>query len=77
MKHKSQKQQVLELLLQGHQLTKLQMLEKIGIWNGGDCIFKLRKTYDIKTRMEKHAITGKRYAVYFMEIDKHDKSHCL
>ena len=68
LKPKSQKQELLELLQKGYHLTKLQILHKCGIWNSGEAIRRLRNEgHAIKTRMEKHAITGKRFAVYYLE----------
>lgn len=69
MKKKSKKKQLLELLQEGWQLSKLQILQKIGLFNSGARIEELRNKegYDIKTRMETNKSTGNSFAVYYIE----------
>lgn len=67
MKPEAKKKIVLDLLLQGYHLTKLQIFEKALLTNGGDTIFQLRNAgHNIKTRMEVNKSTKSRFAVYFI-----------
>ena len=59
----TQKQQILDFLLSGKSLTKLQSLMLFGIWNTGDVIYKLRNEgYIIDTEMVSE--NGKTFAKY-------------
>jgi hypothetical protein len=70
---KSQKKQILEALQQGWHLSKLQILDKIGCWNSGEAIRRLRNEgYPIKTEMKYNFTTKKRFAVYSLENEKRD-----
>ena len=61
---KSKKENVLNYLLTGKSITKLEALQKFGCWNSGDIIFQLRNEgHKIKTTMNTD-IFKKRYAIY-------------
>jgi hypothetical protein len=67
---KSKKQQLLELLQKGYHLSKLQILNNIGLFNSGARIEELRNKdghHEIKTRMEVNKCTGDRFAIYYIE----------
>ena len=59
----TKRDRVLNHLLKGMGITKIQALKWYGLLNLGDCIHVLRKCgYDIKTVMKKRK--GSEYAVY-------------
>ena len=59
----SKRDKVLNHLLKGKSLTKIQALNKFGMLNLGDCVHVLRnRRYDIKTEMKKR--NGTEFAVY-------------
>lgn len=59
----TQKQKILDFLLSGESLTKLQSLMLFGIWNTGDVIYKLRNEgHIIDTEMVSE--NGKTFAKY-------------
>lgn len=67
MKTKSQKQIILEELEKGYALSKIQMLEKFGIWNSGARLSELRQLgHRIETKMITHKVTDKTFAVYYL-----------
>jgi hypothetical protein len=63
---KSQKQQILDYLLEGNEITPMDALNKFGCFRLGARIADLKKDgYDIKTRIAKG---DKNYAIYTMEV---------
>lgn len=63
---KSQKQQILDYLLEGNEITPIDALNKFGCFRLGARIADLKKDgYDIKTRIAKG---GKNYAIYKLEV---------
>lgn len=64
-KKKSQKQLILDYLLEGNEITPIDALNKFGCFRLGARIADLKKDgYDIKTRIAKG---GKNYAIYTLE----------
>lgn len=62
----TQRSAVLDHLLSGKCLTKIEAFELCGTLNLGDIIFNLRKQgYDIRTEMRLNLHTGRYYAEYF------------
>ena len=62
---KSQKQLILDYLLEGNEITPMDALNKFGCFRLGARIADLRdEGYDIKTRIAK---ADKRYAIYRLE----------
>ena len=69
MKTKSQKQRILDYLLTGKSLTKLQILQKFGCLSAGQRISELRHDYqewNIKTEMVWNKDKTARYARYYI-----------
>lgn len=63
---KSQKQLILDYLLEGNEITPMDALNKFGCFRLGARIADLKKDgYDIKTRIAKG---GKNYAIYKLEV---------
>lgn len=63
---KSQKQQILDYMLEGNEITPMDALNMFGCFRLGARIADLRdEGYDIKTRIAK---TDKRYAIYRLEV---------
>lgn len=63
---KSQKQLILDYLLEGNEITPMDALNKFGCFRLGARIADLKKDgYDIKTRIAKG---GKNYAIYTLEV---------
>lgn len=63
---KSQKQQILDYLLEGNEITPMDALNKFGCFRLGARIADLKKDgYDIKTRIAKG---DKNYAIYRLEV---------
>ena len=61
----NKREKVLNHLLKGKTLTKIQALKWYGLLNLGDCVHVLRKRkYDIKTEMKTR--NGTEFAVYYM-----------
>ena len=63
---KTQRDEILQALMNGERLTKIAMLSRFRCWNSGNIIFLLRRDgYDIKTTMK---IKGKKcFAEYSLE----------
>lgn len=62
---KSQKQQILDYLLEGNEITPIDALNMFGCFRLGARIADLKRDgYDIKTRIAKG---GKNYAIYRLE----------
>ena len=63
----SKREKVLNHLLKGKTITKVQALRLYGLLNLGDCVHILRKRkYDIQTTMKKRG--GVEYAVYWLAV---------
>ena len=58
----TKRDRVLNHLLKGRTLTKIQALNRFGLLNLGDVVHVLRRSYKIKTVMKKRK--GSEYAVY-------------
>jgi biotin operon repressor len=62
---KTQKQILLEELQKGKALSKMYIINELGILNAWDVVHKLRnKGYPINSEMIKNKTTGARFAVY-------------
>jgi len=68
---RSQKQAILNHLLDGKTISQLEAAELFGCWRLGARCYDLRQDgYQIETEMVTNKFTGKRYARYFMPADE-------
>lgn len=67
----SQKEKMLEYLINGNRLTPLEALQKFGCLRLGARMWDLRDAgYDIQSRIIKDERTGKHYSEYWLVLPK-------